>query len=56
MLAVVGDFNVDFSHTDRCHTNDLLQFMHSNSLIAKDVDFQTYSSLMRMMMAFVAPG
>ena len=22
MLAVVSDFNVDFSHTDRCHTND----------------------------------
>ena len=22
MLAVVSDFNVEFSHTDRCHTND----------------------------------
>ena len=29
MLAVVGDFNVDFSRTDRRHTNDLLQFMHT---------------------------
>ena len=29
MLAVVSDFNVDFSHTDRCHTNDQLQFVHS---------------------------
>ena len=39
MLTVVGDFNVDFSRTDRCHTNDLLQFMHTNSLIAKNFDF-----------------
>ena len=39
MLAVVGDFNVDFSHTDRRHTNDLLQFIRTNSLIAKDLDF-----------------
>ena len=39
MLAVVRDFNVDFSHTDRRHTIDLLQFMHTNSLIAKDLDF-----------------
>ena len=39
MLAVVGDFNVDFSRTDRRHTNDLLQFMCTNSLIAKDLDF-----------------
>ena len=39
MLAVVGDFNVDFSRTDRRHTKDLLQFMHTNSLIAKDLDF-----------------
>ena len=39
MLAVVGDFNVDFSCTDRRHTNDLLQFIHTNSLIAKDLDF-----------------
>ena len=38
MLAVVCDFNVDFSHTDRRPTNDLLQFMHTNSLIAKDLD------------------
>ena len=38
MLAVVGDFNVDFSRTDRRHTNDLSQFMHTNSLIAKDLD------------------
>lgn len=22
MLAVVSDFNVDLSHTDRCHIND----------------------------------
>ena len=39
MLAVVGDFNVDFSRTDRPQTNDLLQFMYANSLIAKDLDF-----------------
>ena len=24
---------------DRCHTNNLLQFIHSNSLIAKDLGF-----------------
>ena len=39
MLAVVGDFNVDFSRTDRCHTNVLLQFMHTNSLLPKNLDF-----------------
>ena len=39
MLAVVSDFNIDFSHTNRCHTNPLLQLVHFNSLIAKDLDF-----------------
>ena len=39
MFALVVDFNVDFSHTNRCHTNALLQFMHSNTLIVKDLDF-----------------
>jgi len=44
----VGDFNVDFCRTDRRHTSELLHFMNSNSLVAKDLDFDgiqfTYES------------
>ena len=38
-LAIVGDFNIDFSHSARQRSSDLIQFMDANALLAKDLDF-----------------
>ncbi len=47
-LAVIGDFNVDFSRTDRPRTHDLLRFMRAHSITARDLSFSninfTYES------------
>lgn len=38
-LAIVGDFNIDFSRSARQRSSDLIQFMDANDLQAKDLDF-----------------
>ena len=39
LLAVVGDFNVDFSRTHRSRTGELLRFMQTACLEASDLHF-----------------
>ena len=56
MLAVVCDFRVDFSRTDKCHTMIYYSSFILTLLEPRIWIFQTYSLLTRVIMAFVAPG
>ena len=38
-LAIVGDFNIDFSRLARQRSSNLIQLMDANALLAKDLDF-----------------